>query len=220
MVGLTQVLAAAVTSHGVLAPADSTPTLWYVTRTLGVGAYVTMAFSVMLGIIRTIGRRAREGVSWHVDELHQFVATLSVIMVVGHLLALRFDPFLPFSWANLLLPVNEPYRPTAVVLGVFSLYALTATILTSWFKRRLKYGFWRLVHYLSFVTIALVTLHGWQAGSDTGEPWMRAIYGGATACIVFLTLVRFFTRDKLASKPAAADSAQRASETGAFGRRA
>jgi methionine sulfoxide reductase heme-binding subunit len=219
MVGLTHVLAVAGAWHDSLARADSGPTLWYVTRTMGVAAYISMAFSVMLGIVRTIARRAREGVSWHVDELHQFVATLSVIMVMGHLLALRYDTYLPFSWTNLLLPVSEPYRPLAVMIGVFALYALAATILTSWFKRRLSYGVWRAVHYLSFVTIALVTLHGWLAGSDTGEPWMRAIYGGASACIVFLTLVRFFTRGAGGAASVVDRSPELAREPSAFGRR-
>jgi predicted ferric reductase len=219
MVGLTPVLAAAAIARAGLVHADSGPTLWYVTRTLGVGAYISMAISVALGIVRTIGRRAREGVSWHVDELHQFVATLSVIMVVGHLLALKFDTYLPFSLTNLLLPINEPYRWQGVDIGVFALYALMATILTSWFKRRLRYGFWRAVHYLSFVTFALVTLHGWLAGSDTNEPWMRAIYIGAGAGIVFLTLMRVLTNG--GAKARAAPQEQSAPhESSVYGRRA
>jgi predicted ferric reductase len=219
MVGLTPMLVATVALHRALAPAGSSTTLWYVTRTMGVAAYVSMAVSVALGIVRTIGRRAREAVTWHVDELHQFVATLSVVMVAGHLLALRFDTYLPFSWANLLLPVNEPYRAFAVDLGVFSLYALTCTILTSWTKRRLNYGFWRAVHYFSFVTFALVTLHGWLAGSDTNEAWMRAIYIGAGAAIAFLTLVRILTRG--GAKASAATQPQNAPrESGVYSRRA
>ena len=205
MVGLTPVLAAAAIAHAALVSAKGGPFLWYVTRTMGVAAYISMTVSVALGIVRTIGRRAKESVSWHVDELHQFVATLSVLMVAGHLLALRFDTYLPFTLANLLLPVNEPYRPLAVEIGVFSLYALTCTILTSWYKRRLSYKFWRFVHYLSFVTFILVTIHGWLAGSDTNEPWMRAVYIGAGCGVAFLTFTRMLTSG--GAKPASAAAA-------------
>jgi hypothetical protein len=46
------------------------------------------------------------------------------------------------------------------------------------------------------VTFALVTLHGWLAGSDAGEPWMRALYVGGTAGVGYLTLMRLFSRPK------------------------
>ncbi|WIG60808.1 MAG: hypothetical protein OJF49_003556 [Ktedonobacterales bacterium] len=176
----------------VVAAAQSSTTLWYVTRATALAAYVTLSASVILGMLRTIARRASERVSWRVDELHQFIATLAGVFVLGHLLALKFDSYLPFSLANLLLPINEPYRPTAVVVGVFALYTLVPILLTSWLRRRMRYGVWRAVHYISFVCFVLVTIHGWLAGSDSGEPWMRAIYAGASAMVVFLLLARLF----------------------------
>ncbi|MEO7002128.1 MAG: ferric reductase-like transmembrane domain-containing protein [Ktedonobacterales bacterium] len=81
---------------------------------------------------------------------------------------------------------------TAVDLGVFALYAFALLLFTSWLRRRMRYRLWRVVHYCSFAMFVLVTAHGWLAGSDTGEPWMRAIYAGASAMVLFLTLVRMF----------------------------
>jgi sulfoxide reductase heme-binding subunit YedZ len=192
MVGLTAiklVQASAITTHVALASAPS-PTLWYVTRAAGVAAYIALSLSVALGMLRTIARNARERLSWVVDELHQFVATLAGVLLLGHLVALALDPFLPFSITNLLLPVAEPYRPLAVNLGVFSLYCMVVLLLSSWIRRRLPYKMWRGLHYVSFVLFVLVTAHGWLAGSDSGEPWMRAVYGFATAAVGFMTLAR------------------------------
>ncbi len=172
--------------------ATVSPTLWYLTRALAVGAYVALTVSVLLGAIRSIARQSREGVSWMVDELHQFIATLAGVLVMGHLLTLLLDPFLPFSVSNLLLPLNEPYRPFAVVLGVFALYTMVALLLTSWFRTVMPYSLWRLLHYLSFVAFALVTAHGLLAGSDAGELWMRAIYAFSLGAFGFLTLMRLF----------------------------
>lgn len=172
------------------AAAVPSPTLWYVTRAMGVSAYVALTASVFLGMLRTISRNARERLSWVVDELHQFIATLAGLLVLGHLIALALDPFLPFSVTNLVLPIAEPYRPVAVALGVFSLYGMLLLLFSSWLRRHLPYGIWRGVHYVSFVTFVFVTLHGWQAGSDTGEPWMRAVYGFSAAAIGFLILAR------------------------------
>ncbi len=179
--------------------ASADPTPWYLTRMLAVTAYLALSLSVILGLLRTVARRAREGISWMVDELHQVLATLAGVLVLGHLITLAKDAFIPFSISNLLLVGDQPYRPFAVNLGVLALYTMVALLLSSWLKRRLPYGFWRLLHYISFATFALVTLHGWQAGSDVDEPWMRALYGAASAAVAFLLLMRLFTT---APKPA------------------
>jgi methionine sulfoxide reductase heme-binding subunit len=171
---------------------SSSPTLWYFTRAMAVSAYLALSLSVILGMLRAVARKASERLSWVVDELHQFIATLAGFFVVGHLLTLKLDPFMPFSLVNLLLPVAEPYKPMAVAFGVFGLYAMVLLLASSWLRRRIRYSWWRGIHYVSFVAFALVTLHGWLAGSDSGEPWMRAIYAASAASVIFLILVRLF----------------------------
>jgi methionine sulfoxide reductase heme-binding subunit len=178
-------------AHAV-AVASSSPFLWYVTRTMGVAAYVALSLSVILGMLRTVARKASERVSWVVDELHQFIATLTGFLVLGHLLALYFDSFLPFSLINLLFPLGEPYKQPGTAFGVLALYGLALVLLSSWLRRRIRYSWWRAIHYVSFLTFLVVTAHGWLTGSDSGEPWMRAIYAGATSAVLFLILVRFF----------------------------
>jgi predicted ferric reductase len=179
-----------------LATLATSTTLWYLTRTTAVAAYVTLTASVMLGLLRTIARTSAEQVSWVVDELHAFVATLAGLCVAGHLLTIRLDTYVIYTWHTLLLPGNGPYRPDAVNIGIFAFYLLVLTLLSSWLRRYIPYRMWRALHYLAFVTFALVTLHGWLAGSDAGEPWMRALYVGGTAGVGYLTLMRLFARPK------------------------
>jgi len=180
------------TRHAVVPAATTSPVLWYLTRTMGVSAYVALSFSVILGMLRSVARKSAERISWVVDELHQFVATLAGLLVAGHLLTLALDPFMPFTIINLLLPINEPYSPTAVAFGIFGLYSMVLLLVSSWLRKRMRYSWWRGVHFVSFLAFAMVTLHGWFAGSDSGEPWMRAIYAFATSAVLFLILVRFF----------------------------
>ncbi len=180
-------------------PVVTSPTLWYVTRALAVGAYISLTVSMLFGALRSIARQSRERMSWVVDELHQFLATLAAALVAGHLLTLLLDPYLPFTAINLLLPLNEPYRPMPVILGVFALYVMVALLLTSWFRALMPYSFWRALHYLSFAAFILVTAHGLLAGSDAGEPWMRGIYAASAGAFVFVTLVRVFGGSRKAS---------------------
>jgi len=204
MAGLTILAWSSVASHlpSLANAAATSPTLWYLTRTTAVAAYVALTLSVVLGLLRTIARSSAEHLSWVVDELHAFVATLAGAFVVGHLLTIKLDTFVVFSLHDLLVPGQGPYKPVAVNIGIFALYVMALALLSSWVRRFIPYRYWRAIHYLSFLTFALVTIHGWLAGSDTNEPWLRALYVGGAAAVTFLTMMRLFARPKVVRQPA------------------
>jgi predicted ferric reductase len=179
-----------------IALAASSPTLWYLTRAFSVAAYVTLTLAVVLGMLRGVARNTGAHLSWMSDELHQTLATLFGLLLLLHLVTLYFHTFIPFTLANFLLPGSQPYRPFAVNLGVLAMYTALAVLASTWIRRLLPYRFWRLIHFVSFATFVLVTLHGWLSGSDAGEPWMRAVYVGASCMVGFVLLVRYLTRPK------------------------
>ena len=123
--------------------AQDDPVLWYLTRTTAVAAYVALTLSVMLGMLRAIARTSGERLSWVVDELHSFIASLAGGLIAGHLLSLKFDTFIPFTWNNLLIPGDQPYLPLATNLGVFAFYTMTVVLVSSWFRALIPYHFWR-----------------------------------------------------------------------------
>jgi sulfoxide reductase heme-binding subunit YedZ len=192
--------------------ATANPFLWYVTRAAATSAYITLAVTVILGLLRSLARVSRLRDSralWLLDELHPYLAVMTLALVVFHLLSLVFDPLIPFSLLNLLLPFEQPYRPLAVDLGVLALYALAVVWLSSWVKRRIKYATWRALHYTSFIAFALVTFHGIFAGSDSAEPWMRLVYLGASGIVTLLTLARIFWPAQPAASKAPVASGRR-----------
>lgn len=169
------------------------PHMWYLTRAMAIAAYLMLAVSVMLGMLRSIARQNRERLSWVIDELHQVFATLAALLVLGHLVTLLLDPFLPFTLSNLLLPLAEPYKPYPVRFGVLAVYGMVLLLFSSWIRRWIPYRTWRGLHYVSFLVFVLVTAHGYLAGSDASEPWSHAIYVGAGASVAFMSLMRVFT---------------------------
>jgi predicted ferric reductase len=175
------------------------PVLWYLTRTTAVAAYVALTFTVILGMLRAIARTSSERLSWVVDELHLFIASLTGGLIAGHLVSLKLDPFIPFAYNNLFFPGDQPYRPLATNLGVFAFYTMTVVLISSWFRALIPYRFWRFLHVFSFVAFGLVTAHGLLAGSDASEPWQRALYGMAVGAVGFLTLLRLFGGKKKAA---------------------
>lgn len=173
--------------------ASDDPTLWYVTRAAAISAYILLALAVIVGQLRSAFRSTGSRAPWLIwllDEGHQYIAALAAVFVALHLVTLLFDPVVPFTVVNLLLPLDEPYRATAVNLGVFGLYALVAVLLSSWLRRALSYGFWRALHFVSFLVFALITLHGILAGADSSQPWMQAVYGVAAGLVVALMGLR------------------------------
>lgn len=185
-----------------LAVRTADPTLWYVTRAAAVSAYVLLLLAVDLGMLRSMARELSVRVSWLLDEVHQFISLLAAAFVALHLLALLFDPFIRFSPLNLLLPLGQPFKPLAVDLGVLALYALAVVLLSSWLRRRMSQRTWRGLHYASFAVFFLVTLHGLLAGSDSGQPWMHALYVGAAASVLFLVIARIFAQPRERSQRA------------------
>ena len=171
------------------------PLLWYVTRAAATSAYITLSVTVIIGLFRSLARVSRlrnARILWLMDETHPWLAVLTVGLVALHLISLIFDPLIPFSLLNVLLPFDQPYRPLAVDLGVLALYGLAVVWLSSWVKRRITYARWRALHYTSFAAFALVTFHGIFAGSDSAEPWMWLVYVGVSGVVGLLTLARIF----------------------------
>ncbi len=188
--GLAAAPLAALSAASATAATAVNPLLWYVTRAAAVSAYITLTATVVLGISRSLTHVGRIRVTWMLDEAHQVLALLTAAFVTLHLLSLMFDPLIPFSLLNVLLPIAEPYRPLAVDLGVLALYGLAIVLVSSWLRRSISHTRWRALHYTSFAVFLLVTLHGILAGSDAGQPWMRLVYVGAGGAVGLLVLMR------------------------------
>ena len=180
-------------AHSAVMAAVSDPTLWYITRAAAVCAYVLLTLVVGLGIMRSLARQLSTRSSWLVNEMHQFLALLAGAFIVLHLGSLLLDPFLSFSLTNMLLPFAQPYRTLGTDIGVLAMYTLTAILVSSWMRNRLSIRVWHGIHLFSYGAFALVTAHGLIAGTDASQPWMSAIYIGATVFVISLTLVRLFT---------------------------
>lgn len=189
------------------ATSASDSVVWYLTRTAAISSYMVLAMLVSLGLVQSYARRAGERIFWMVDEAHQWLGTLFAALTALHILSLLVDPYISFSWLNLVVPLDEPYRPLAVGLGEVALWSMALVLSTSWLRKHLPHRFWRAFHYFSFVTFGLVTAHGVLAGTDSGETWMFAVYIAAGALVALLTVLRMFPH--LFSERAAAQSSVR-----------
>jgi sulfoxide reductase heme-binding subunit YedZ len=175
-------IAAAVTQQDKLA--------WYGTRLFAFLAYLAVAGSVIYGLLlatKLLDAIAHRPVTF---SLHKDLALVGLGFAGVHALLLTLDSTVPFSLAGILVPFAAPYRPLWVGFGQIAFYLSLVVVASFYVRTRIGQRTWRLLHYVTFLAFLASTLHGLQAGSDSGTPWAWSIYMGATVVVIFLLVYR------------------------------
>jgi len=142
---------------------------WYVARAGGLVAWGLVVASCAWGLLhalRTFGRRPSP--AWMLS-VHRYLSTLAIVFVGVHVVAILADSFVQFSPADVLVPMVSTWHPVAVAWGIVGMYVLVAVEVTSLLRARLSPKVWRSVHVLSYVLLALVTIHFLAAGTDATD---------------------------------------------------
>ncbi len=160
---------------------------WYLSRAAGFTAYLLLFVSVALGI--AIGTRIAERVAKRntIFDLHRFTTILALAFSVFHVYILLGDQYFSFNVFELSIPFVSPYRTWETAAGVVSLYATIIIVASFYLRKHIGYRIWRALHFTTFAMYALVTYHSITAGTDTAEPWAKAIYvatGAATLALI------------------------------------
>jgi len=168
----------------------NTPAFWFVSRAAGIVGYVFLWASTAWGILissKTIRAQVSGPLAF---TLHHVTAWLALGFSALHAWALLGDRVVPFSLRGILLPFAAEYHPLLTGLGTLSLYAGLVVSLSFYLARHLGRRTWRLIHVLSYVAFAGVTLHGVRLGTDTSTLVMQVVYLLAGGSVLFLTLFR------------------------------
>lgn len=183
---------------------------WYVTRSSAIIAWVLLTVSVVWGILlSTRVMRKIDNPAW-LKDLHRYLGGAAIGMVVLHMVTLMLDGWLQFTPAEVLIPFATDFRPLPVALGIIAFYLLLIVQGTSLLMDRLPRAFWKVVHYSSYITLVLVSLHAGLTGTDVGALWYRvlsvALIGIATVAVVMRIAIRPSAKE--ARKHSAAASGQ------------
>lgn len=168
-------------------------TMWILLRAAGIGVYVMLFLSVAWGLAATtsvFGKRISKATA---TTVHQFMATCGLFLLAAHVGVLLADSFMPFSIADVTIPMASSYRPVAIAFGIVAMYATVFVIVTSWVRRRIGTAWWRRTHMLAVPTFVLSLVHGVFAGTDSVRPAMGWIYLGTGLIVLFLLVVRALT---------------------------
>lgn len=172
--------------HLTTAPID-----WYAARAGGVIAYVLLSGGAVLGMTMARKRTFSLWPRFALEDVHRFVGLLVGAFVILHVGTIAVDAYLPFSPAQLAVPLLSRYRPIWVGLGIVAAELLLALAVTNHYRARLPYAFWRRAHYLNFLVWVAATLHGLGSGTDRSAPWLVAVYAVSTGAVISAAAARF-----------------------------
>ena len=164
---------------------------WLTGRALGIAAYIALTALVLLGVWMRHPWRLRRPVV-HAEtrlRVHATLATATITLVAGHLVALASDKYAGVGWIGAVVPFAATYRPTAVALGVMGMLSMVLLFATARSAGRRGARHWHNYHRLAIINFALVWFHGVTAGTDTSA--LRALYVISGGTVVFLAMTRY-----------------------------
>jgi DMSO/TMAO reductase YedYZ heme-binding membrane subunit len=169
-------------------------TLWYLARAGGLAAMVLLSVATAFGALGSVRRGDPERrVVW--QYLHRTAATTGLLLVVGHVAAVVLDAKSHVSLEAVVVPLTSSYRPVAVALGTLAAYLFVLVALLGVFRGRLATSagataVWRGLHASAYVAWGLGVMHGFLAGTDSGQAWVRILDVVVVGLVVGALLVR------------------------------
>lgn len=201
LIGMGLALAGLAIGFGLTGLGGDTKSFWYLSRAAGVVAYLLLWGSVAWGLLLSsrIGKgRLRPPV---LLDAHQFLSSLAIGFALFHGLILMGDHYLSFPLTAVLVPFAGTYKPLMVAAGQIGLWLSVLLLASFYVRKRIGQKRWRTLHYVSFVGFWIVLIHSVFIGSESGQPWLIALYTATAGSVLFLTLYRVFARDQKQRSP-------------------
>jgi len=163
---------------------------WILARAGGIVAYLLLAGAMAAGLMVRSRTRVLGLTPGQLVAAHGQLSLLALVAVGVHGASLVADTFVDVSPLALVVPGLVPYRAFWTALGVIGMELLLIVQVTSRIRGHIGVRAWRRLHMLAYGAFALATVHGITAGTDTGRPWVLAMYASAVGIIAALTTWR------------------------------
>ncbi len=163
---------------------------WYVARSSGLMAWAVVTASVLWGLALSSRLIRKRGVPAWLNDLHQFLGTLSLVFTGVHMVALWLDRYVPFGLKQLLIPMTTSWRPGGVAWGIVAMYLLVAIQGTSRMMRRMPRKVWHAIHLSSLLLFVAATIHGFATGADRSNRLVQWLSLTGTTLVVTMALFR------------------------------
>jgi len=179
-------------------------TTWDLIRAAGIGAYLMLFMTVAWGLASTTAPLGKRVSKASAAQVHQTMSTVALVLLGLHVAGLFADHFMPYSIAELTIPMTSEYRPVAVSFGIVAMYVTVFVLVASWLRKWIGTAVWRKTHLLAVPAFVLALIHGLFAGSDGGRAGLFWTYIATGVAVLFLVVVRGLTAGYRPPRPAPA----------------
>lgn len=176
---------------------------WYLTRTSGLIAAVSLFILIFSGIGLVTGYTFRFLEPLTAWATHRALGIIFAISLLIHGTSLLFDKYVPFSISQVLFPFLSNYKVVSiwghrigslyVALGIIAGYLLLALVLSTYFWIDKKPKNWKMVHFLAYLIVIFVFIHGLYVGTDLSHGTLRTLWiimGG----LIGISIIYRFTK--------------------------
>ncbi len=170
--------------------AEDSKLSWHLVRSSGVIAYLLLMASILWGLFIS----AQFVKDWSPGPVsmtvHSTISWLALILSLVHALLLLLDDYFTYTLGDLFIPFMGPYRPEAVGLGTLAFWVIVVVTLSFAVKKRLGHQTWKMLHYASYLSFALVSVHGLFAGTEGTQLGFRVLVALGVVLVVLLLGIR------------------------------
>ncbi len=175
-----------------LAPAVSTassvwtdPRLtWFLTRSSGLVLLVLFTATTVLGVLTSSARTGGRVPGFVATDLHRRLSTLSLVLLLGHIVTSVADSFVTITWLDAVVPFASTYRPLWLGLGTLGCDLVLLVAVTSTLRHHMAPRVWRGVHLAAYAAWPVVVLHTLGTGTDARSVPVLLLTGACTAAVV------------------------------------
>jgi sulfoxide reductase heme-binding subunit YedZ len=167
---------------------------WLVSRASGIVALALISLSVLVGLAMAAKVLRRPSLKRYGARLHEHLALTALTAIAIHGLSLLGDHWLKPGWRGITIPFLLSYRPGFTGAGIIAGYLALLLGPSFHLRRRIGARRWRKLHRATVIVWLLSVIHALGAGSDGGNPWLRAVALAPLAPIVYLLVVRTFSQ--------------------------
>lgn len=167
---------------------------WLASRASGITALVCVTVSVLLGLALGGKVSQKPGLPRVLMAVHEHAALAGLVAIAVHGITLLGDGWLKASVVDVAVPFASEYRPGWVGAGAVGAWLAVALGLTFYARKRIGVKRWRAAHRATIVVYVLSVGHTLGAGTDAGEPWLRAFAVTTGAAVLFLFVMRLLPR--------------------------
>lgn len=173
---------------------------------IGMIALAALALNFLVGLCIWMNVRYELPYQLSFLQLHKLTGYTAAITILVHIVLIPLDPKSGFTWTDLLLPAWTQHQPLANTFGSVAFYLFGVVIISSYFKDKIKYDTWRLLHFVSYFSAVPLILHSVITDpklEDRPIDWFDAEKLFVLLCcavIAGLSFYRFFKAKKMPAK--------------------